>query len=410
MKTIMSKFAVLLFVLLAFNSCSDKCFYFEDQTVYEPVLQPLSDIKNSFAIKEDYTIGKPGNIYSYGKYLLVGEKREGIHILDNTNPSNPIPLKFIQLKGNTNFAIVNNVILADNGPDLVSIDFSDLNNITLENREENVNTQNVQGDQFIVDYNPVVKKIKVDCESSGNNGGIMRQSSDASFSGESGGISTGKGGSMSKFAVIDNFLYIVNSSELLPFDVSAPKKPVKHLKMGLNNSNVETLFPYNSYLYMGTSNGVLIYNTATSKSTPSYVSMLQHVFGCDPVIVDKDFAFSTIRGGTACRTTNISAINVYDVKNPAQSQIVRSMNLDEPYGLGIKEDLVFVCQGTKGLFVYNWDINAKNLSLRHSYPEIHAFDVIVNGNILIVTADNGLFQFDISSKDNITYLSKLADF
>ena len=58
----------------------------------------------------------------------------------------------------------------------------------------------------------------------------------------------------------------------------------------------------------------------------------------------------------------------------------------------------------------NWDINTKNLSLRHSYPEIHAFDVIVNGNILIVTADNGLFQFDISSKDNITYLSKLADF
>jgi hypothetical protein len=76
----------------------------------------------------------------------------------------------------------------------------------------------------------------------------------------------------------------------------------------------------------------------------------------------------------------------------------------------VKENLVFVCQGTKGLFVYNWSKNSNQVSLRHSYPDIHAFDVIVNGNVLIVTADNGLFQFDITNPDNITYMSKLANF
>ena len=84
--------------------------------------------------------------------------------------------------------------------------------------------------------------------------------------------------------------------------------------------------------------------------------------------------------------------------------------MEEPYGLGIKDDLLFICQGFKGLYVYNYDKNTYNVTLRHSYPDIHAFDVIVNGNTLIITADNGLFQFDISNKDNLVYQSKLVNF
>lgn len=406
MKTIIFRLILLLIPAILFNGCQDKCFYYANVDYYEPILQPLSDIKTSFGVDEDYEIGKPGNIYSYNNYLLVSEKTEGIHILDNTNPANPIPLKFIKLKGNTNFSIVNDILLADNGPDLLSIDISNLKDIKLVKRLENVNMENIRGESFIVDYKKMTKREKVPC---GTNSRGFRSLSDAS-SGESSGSNTGKGGSMSKFAVIDNYLYIVNSSELLPFDVTNPSDPIKKLKIGLVASNIETLFPYNSYLYMGASNGIHIYNTAGSKASPSFVNTMEHFFGCDPVIVDKDYAFSTIRGGTVCRNTTISALNIYDVKDPSNSQFIYSMNLEEPYGLGIKDDLLFICQGTKGLYVYNWDITNRHISFRHSYPDIHAFDVIVNGNTLIVTADNGLFQFDISSKDNIVYLSKLADF
>lgn len=407
MKTLFNKFLLLILPLIVLNGCKDKCFYYIDKDYYDPVLQPLSDIQSSFGVEEDFTIGKPGNIYIYDHYLLVGERTRGIHILDNSNPASPIPLKFIQLKGNSNFTVVNRVILADNGPDLVSIDISDLDHIQLVNREVNVNTENIRGDKFIVDYNKTTKKEKVECS---NNNGRRFLSTTADAGASANAFNTGKGGSMSKFAVIDNYLYIVNSSELMPYNVSNPSKPVKQLKMGLNASNIETLFPYKSYLYMGASDGVHIYNTQSSKAAPAFVSTLTHFFGCDPVIVDKDYAFSTIRGGTACRSNNISALNIYDVKDPAYSFNVRMQSMIEPYGLGIKDDLLFVCQGKNGLYVYDWDISTKNLTFRHNYPEIHAFDVIVNGNSLIVTADNGLFQFDISSKDNIVYLSQLAAF
>lgn len=407
MKTTISRILVSLTLIFLLNGCEDKCFYYVDRVNFDPILQPLSEIKSSFEVQSDYAISKPGNIYSYKNYLLVSEKTKGIHILENSNPANPLPLKFIQLKGNTNFSVVNDILLADNGPDLVSIDIHDLNDIRLVNREENINNENIRGDQFIVNFVRTIKKEKVECSNNGRNRGFM--SDGISSSGGANPISTGKGGSMSKFAVIDNFLYIVNSSELMPFDVTNPSKPLKKLKIGLAASNIETLFPYKTFLYMGASDGVHIYNTGASKESPGFVSTITHFYGCDPVIVDRDYAFSTIRGGTTCRTTNVSALNIYNVSNPISSNWVNSMNLEEPYGLGIKDDLLFICQGTKGLYVYNWNIQTQNVSLRHSYPDIHAFDVIVNGNTLIVTADNGLFQFDISSKDNIVYLSKLAE-
>lgn len=406
MKLKIYQVAIVFLSVLFFTACEDKCYYYEDQAVFEPVYEKLADVKASFSVVDDYTITKPGNIYSYGKYLLVGEKMKGIHILDNTNPASPTPLKFINLKGNENFTVYNDVILADNGPDLLSISFSDLSDIKILNREENVNTERVSSDKFIVGYNSSVQRVKRECNSS--NGRFMTRNDMASSG--AGTSSTGKGGSMAKFAIVSDYLYIANSSQLFPFNIANPSKPVKQLTMGLSGGNVETIFPYNTYLYMGTSSGVLIYNTAGSKATPAYVNTLWHITGCDPVVVSDNYAFSTVRGGSVCRTNDMSQLNVYNVNNPAMATLVRNMGMVEPYGLGVKDGLLFVCQGKNGLFVYDWDKNNASVTLRHSYPDIHAFDVIVNGDVLIVTADNGLFQFDITSKDNITYLSKLADF
>lgn len=406
MKTISFKLVVFFTLLFGLSSCGDKCFYYVEETVHEDVLMNLDEIKNSFKVTEDYDIGKPGNIYTYGKYLLVAEKFKGIHILDNSNPANPIKLKFIVLKGNENFIIKDNFILADNGPDLLSIDFSNLNDIKIVDRQVNVNTSKIRGNQYIVGQNVSIQKVKKECDN--NNRGMLSSRSSSNDVNSSAAI--GQGGSMSKFANLGNFLYIVNNSELIPVEISNPSKPVTNPKMKLTSENVETLFPYKKYLYMGTSNGILIYNTEGSENSPRYVSTISHVFGCDPVIVSDDVAFSTIRGGTSCRNVTVNQLNLYDVSNPTFSNILRSYNMEEPYGLGIKDDLLFICQGFKGLYVYDYDKNTHNVNLRHSYPDIHAFDVIVNGNTLIITADNGLFQFDISNKDNLVYQSKLVNF
>ncbi|HYC84179.1 MAG TPA: hypothetical protein VEB86_03110 [Chryseosolibacter sp.] len=75
------------------------------------------------------TLQNPGKIYVYGQYLLVNEKGKGVHVFDNSDPSSPEPKGFIQLLGNSDMAIRNDVLYADHLGSLVSIDlnaFTDL--------------------------------------------------------------------------------------------------------------------------------------------------------------------------------------------------------------------------------------------------------------------------------------------
>jgi hypothetical protein len=363
-------------------------------------------------VSEDFKISKPGNIYTYGDLLLVGEKFEGIHILDNSIPSSPKPLKFIHLKGNGNFAISDGILLAENGPDLLSIYIGDLNNIRLVKRTENVNTHFVRGNQFVVGYNVEIKRVKKDCDERFNNSNRNMNNGVAGFnttmSSSQQTLAKGKGGSMSKFSIINNYLYIVNSNTLIPIDITTAGNPQTKFNIGLASDDVETLFPYKEYLYMGTSSGVLIYNCKGSPEAPSYVNRLTHVVGCDPVIVDNDIAYSTIRNGSSCRGQNtVNALYLFNVANPSTATFMNQIPMIHPYGLGKKDDYLFICQGEEGLFVYKHVQNSSQVTLVHSYKDIHAIDVIVNGNTLIVTAENGLFQFDVTNPDAIKYLSEL---
>lgn len=71
----------------------------------------------------------PGKIYVVSTYLLINEKYQGIHVFDNSDPAHPRALGFLQLAGNTEMAIRNNVLYADHLTDLVALDVSDWSNI-----------------------------------------------------------------------------------------------------------------------------------------------------------------------------------------------------------------------------------------------------------------------------------------
>jgi len=98
------------------------------------------------------------------------------------------------------------------------------------------------------------------------------------------GGSTGVSGSISLFTIIDDYLYIVENGRLLhPFNISNPGLPSVNDPVVVWG-NVETLFPYNGYIFMGTPSGMIIYETS-NPTVPTYVSSLSHARGCDPVVV-----------------------------------------------------------------------------------------------------------------------------
>jgi hypothetical protein len=81
-------------------------------------------------------IKNPGKIYVYGKYLLVNETRQGIHVYDNENPQTPVAVGFIRILGNTDMAIKDGVLYADHMDNLVALTVHDFNSIQENGRLE----------------------------------------------------------------------------------------------------------------------------------------------------------------------------------------------------------------------------------------------------------------------------------
>ena len=66
-------------------------------------------------------VNNPGKIYVYHRFLLVNESKEGIHIFDNSNPAAPESIGFLQMLGNTDMAIKDDILYADHMGNLVAL-------------------------------------------------------------------------------------------------------------------------------------------------------------------------------------------------------------------------------------------------------------------------------------------------
>ena len=115
---------------------------------------------------------------------------------------------------------------------------------------------------------------------------------------------------------------------------------------------------------------------------------------CDPVVARDSVAYATLRGGSACGGT-LSQLVVYDIRNTSSPVLKNTFDLNNPFGLGVKGNALYVCDSDSGLVVF--DISkayqpVKNLTITSRT----FFDVIPYGNILIAQTDKGIALFDIS--------------
>ncbi len=131
---------VILLALLACDTEPDPVI--DDRTPatnigYRPVYGEPEFSEVSWA--EPKQITNPGKIYVYGKYLLVNELKEGIHVYDNSNPQFPIALGFLNILGNTDMAIKDNVLYADHMGNLVALTVNDFASVQEKGRLELAN-------------------------------------------------------------------------------------------------------------------------------------------------------------------------------------------------------------------------------------------------------------------------------
>lgn len=110
-----------VFTLLLIVSCGKEQSKAVDG--YRPVYTDASNLEN-VDISNSAALQNPGRVYLYENALLVNEQGKGIHIYDNTNPSNPQEVSFIGIPGNMDFSVRGGMLYADNITDMVIIDIS----------------------------------------------------------------------------------------------------------------------------------------------------------------------------------------------------------------------------------------------------------------------------------------------
>jgi len=83
-------------------------------------------------------VDKLGKIYYKDSTIYVIESGWGIHVIDNTDPYQPVRIKFLQVPGCKDVAIRGNIMYADNVTDLVALDISNLDDVKLLKRVEDL--------------------------------------------------------------------------------------------------------------------------------------------------------------------------------------------------------------------------------------------------------------------------------
>lgn len=224
---------------------------------------------------------------------------------------------------------------------------------------------------------------------------------------DTGGILTGSGtgGSMAKFNISGDYLYIVLTNKLVTFDISDPKNPIKTLSGFEIGSIIETIYSYGGNLFLGTPQGMIIYDITTNPSQPELISYYDHITSCDPVVVSGKYAYITLRSGSTCNR-GVNVLEILDVDTLSNPKFISSMPMINPHGLGLNDTLLFVAEGNFGLKVFDRSI-PDSLVLISSIEDFNAYDVIVNGKVLIVTGSDGVYQYDFSDPSNLKLLSTL---
>ena len=432
-KFIFSISVVCTFLAIGFQGCiKDTCSNDTSYTRWTPIYKTDAEMRETPQYQAARALKNTGKIYFYGKYILINEQKEGIHVIDNTDPTKPMPVGFIKIVGNVDMAVKGNFLYADSYRDLLTIDISTLTNPRLTCRAQDVFQSTFWRDPqkgWLVDYKKETVNEKIDCTDprfQGGNHYVNFNSADGSVftknssnlsntafansnNGSSAAAPAGVGGSLARFTFYDKYLYCIDLSNLRTYDLTNLSCPA------LSNSqtvgwNIETVFPYKDKLFIGSTTGMFIYDLV-NPIKPVYLSRFNHGRACDPVVVEDNIAYITVRTGGNCGGS-INQLQIVNVSNLLSPQLMSVYNMKNPRGLSVWDNIVYLCDD--GLKIYDaTEKNKIDQNLKAQIKGFDTFDVIPyysvnNKKYLMVIGSDGLYQFDVNDPASPKELSKIT--
>lgn len=419
MKTVRNISLFILFIF--FNSCMDE--YTEVFTANSPIYMSFENLRNAVKSTAATELENTGKIYFKDGYIFVNEEMKGIHVIDNRNPASPQNLLFIEIPGNVDIAVKNNILYADSYVDLVAIDISDISTPKEVNRVKDVfpymtpppvnadyRLASVDKDKgVVIDWE--IKKVRQEIEYHYYPNYFpyaAERMMDTSLGGgvQASANSFGIGGSMARFGLYEDYLYAVDNATLYMFDVKTPEKPKDIGKQNVG-WDIETMFIYDQHMFLGTRSGMQIFSLKVPTAL-NYIGSFWHVTSCDPVVISDGYAYITLRGGNVCGS-NTNRLDVLKLSDDYKNnELLASYPLTGPYGLGIDDQTLFICDGDDGLKIYDTEdkLNIDDHQITR-FANIKTFDVIPFDGFLFMIGDDGFYQYDYSNLQDIKQISHI---
>jgi hypothetical protein len=214
-------------------------------------------------------------------------------------------------------------------------------------------------------------------------------------------------GSTARFAVVGEHLYVLNrrtTDDAAPsshvwswertdcidtFSLADPAVPSKVQRTDLLEDS-ETLFAAGSNLFVGGSSSMQIVSIATPEA-PALVSTTSHFPAKDPVVVSGDTAYVTLRSQSGLQQNELQ---IYDLTNLASPTRIGSFAMTAPWGLSVRHDRAYVCDGSAGLRVLSVATPSAVQQVAQVDTNI-CFDALTTDTHLVTTGAAGVVQYQI---------------
>lgn len=388
-------------------------------TFYRPLYRTKAEVRSEARSSAPVAVSNPGKLFLMGNYVFLNEVDKGIHVIDFSQPSAPRNIAFIKIPGCVDMAVRGNYLYADCYTDLVTIDITDPRQVSVKRFIEGVFPHRRYTNGFVADTNLVITDwVRVDT--------VVRTSPGIPFGGldrrmlflsdsramtggmassASPGVQNGIGGSMARFGLLNDRLYTVSWSDIKVFQTTDPSLPVYRNTIQLDQGDIETIFPYKNRLFLGSQTGMFIYDVS-DKDNPRKLGQFTHARACDPVVADDTHAFVTLRTGTRC-IGNLNQLDVIDVTNLMAPRLVKTYPMKGPAGLSKDGNLLFICDGTDGLKIYD-ATKPDNLALLKTIPLAEAYDVIAWNRIALTVTKDGIHFIDYSNPQQAFVAGKVV--